>query len=180
MVFLSLYASVRLACYQGKMYSRHLFPYKRLSYIFLCFKIKTRKNQLGLNKIHSKAIHKIGITLMTHPIPVEGSFKTSASPIETFRFCEPSKLGGIADMLYTTDLKRVWVQSSRHLDSSEGACHKMATRTSSNKRFVGHCYTRALHKRYEPFYITELSSSKQREITIICVFEFHQLIRMSS
>lgn len=94
MVFLSLYASVRLACYQGKMYSRHLFPYKRLSYIFLCFKIKTRKNQLGLNKIHSKPIHKIGITLMTYPIPVEGSFKTSASPIETFRFCEPSKLGG--------------------------------------------------------------------------------------
>ena len=64
---------------------------------------------MGLNKIHSKAIHKIGITLMTHPIPVEGSFKTSASPIETFRFYEPSKLGGIADMLYTTDLKRVWV-----------------------------------------------------------------------
>lgn len=40
----------------------------------------------------------------------------------------------------------------------------MATRTSSDKRFVGHCNTRALHKRYEPFYITELSSSKQREI----------------
>ena len=62
------------------MYSRHLFPYKRLSYIFLCFRIKIRKNQLGLNKIHSKAIHKIGITLMTHPITIQLRLSGFMSP----------------------------------------------------------------------------------------------------
>ena len=150
MVFLALNASVRMACYCGKMHSRHLFSHKRLSYVFLCFRIKTRKKSIRINKIHSKAIHNIGTILMTHTIPVEGSFNTSAPPIETFRFYEPTKLRGIAAMLDMTDIKGLGSSPEFVAISTIGPCtirshdtkshmlgRKLPSRTSKTKPVKG-------------------------------------------
>lgn len=93
---------------------------------------------------------------MIYLIFVEGFFKISVFLIEIFRFCEFLKLGGIVDMLYMIDFKRVWVQFSCYFDNLEGVCYKMVMRMLLDKRFVGYCNIWVLYKCYEFFYIIEL------------------------
>ena len=149
MVFHVLYASKRLACYCGKMYSRHLFFLQRTEFHFPLLRNKNKEKSIRIKQnSHQSNIYINGTKLTTHPIPVQRSFNTSASLIETLR----SSSEFVAISTIQKELPTHWQQE----------CHQ-------TKGLLGNAMALHGRGRYEPLYIAELSSAQQHEITIICV-----------